>query len=151
MGHPAFVSYQRVSATLGYGSRQVSGGQRSKQVKATKSASIAAIVALFVTGYVTTHAVAFAQSNSGSPTEASSFLGRWDLTLKASDHEYPSWLELRQEGGQLKAQMVGRWGNARPFPKVELSRSHITFVSPKDEEGSKHNLIFDGQLYGETV
>src|SRR5262249_7289870 len=31
------------------------------------------------------------------------FLGRWDLTLRAPDKEYPSWLELREENGQLKA------------------------------------------------
>ena len=49
---------------------------------------------------------------------ANAFLGRWDLTLKAPDREWPSWLELREEGGQLKADMVGRWGNARPLPKV---------------------------------
>jgi hypothetical protein len=59
--------------------------------------------------------------NSSSPDQSDSvtvFLGRWDLTLKAPDHEYPSWLELSQEKGQLKAQMVGRWGNARSLPKV---------------------------------
>ena len=91
-----------------------------------------------------------ATGQSSSP-DAKPFLGRWDLTLKAPDHDYPSWLELRQEGGQLKAQMVGRWGNARPLPKVELSGSHMTFVSPKDEEGSNHDLIFEGQLTGEIL
>src|SRR5580704_3589383 len=93
------------------------------------------------------------ENNSSLPSAESveAFLGRWDLTLKAPDREYPSWLELRQEGGQLKAQMVGRWGNARPLPKVELSGSHVTFVSPKDEEGSSHDLIFEGQLSGETL
>ena len=59
---------------------------------------------------------------SSEPVEA--FLGRWDLTLEAPDREYPSWLELRQEGGQLKAHMVGRWGSARPLPKVEFSNGH---------------------------
>src|ERR1700745_3018434 len=59
------------------------------------------------------------------------FLGRWDLTLKAADREYPSWLELAVEGGQLKAQMVGRWGNARPLPRVELANGKLNFVSSK--------------------
>jgi hypothetical protein len=54
-----------------------------------------------------------------STQSVEAFLGRWDLTLKAPDREYPSWLELRQEGSQLKAQMVSRWGNARPLPKVD--------------------------------
>jgi len=79
------------------------------------------------------------------------FLGRWDLTLKSPDHEYPSWLELREEGGQLKAQMVGRWGNARPLPKAELSNGRLTFVSSKEEEGGTIDLVFQGQLRGETL
>src|SRR5580704_10861407 len=69
--------------------------------------------------------------NSSSPDQSDSvtvFLGRWDLTLKAPDREYPSWLELSQEKGQLKAQMVGRSGNARPLPKVEIANGHLKFV-----------------------
>jgi hypothetical protein len=79
------------------------------------------------------------------------FLGRRDLTLKAPDREYPSWLELSQEGGQLKAQMVGRWGNARPVPKVELSNGRLMFVSPKEEEGSQADLVFEGGLHGQML
>jgi hypothetical protein len=86
---------------------------------------------------------------SADPTKP--FLGRWDLTLKAPDHEYPSWLELREENGQLKAQMVGRWGNARPLPSAELLNGHLKFVSPKEEEDSKADLVFEGALNGKTL
>jgi Domain of Unknown Function (DUF1080) len=79
------------------------------------------------------------------------FLGRWDLTLKAPDREYPSWLELSEEGGQLRAQMVGRWGNARPLPKVSISDGHITFVSPKEEEDAKADMVFEGTLTGSQL
>lgn len=92
-----------------------------------------------------------AGQDSSSAGNASAFLGRWDLTLKAPDREYPSWLEIREDGGQLAAQMVGRWGNARPLPKVEISGGELTFVSPKDEEGSKADLIFKGKLSGKTL
>ena len=88
---------------------------------------------------------------SSSTESAKAFLGRWDLTLKAPDREYPSWLELREEGGQLKAQMVGRWGNARPLPKAELSNGHLKFVSPKEEEARPEDMVFDGTLTGETL
>jgi hypothetical protein len=81
----------------------------------------------------------------------SRFLGRWDLTLKAPDRQYPSWLELREEGGQLKADMVGRWGNARPLPRVELANGKLTFVSPKEEEGAKADLVFVGTLTGDRL
>jgi hypothetical protein len=82
---------------------------------------------------------------------AQPFLGRWDLTLKAPDGESPSWIEIKDEGGQLKAQFTGRWGNARPLPKVEVSDGKITFVSPKEEEGSKSDVVFEGQLSGEQL
>jgi hypothetical protein len=79
------------------------------------------------------------------------FLGRWDLTLKAPDQDYPSWLEVQQQDGQLKARMVGRWGNARPLPKIEIADGRITFVSPKEEEGSTTDLVFQGQPSGEQL
>jgi len=88
---------------------------------------------------------------SPSSSSAEAYLGRWDLTLEAPDREYPSWLELHQEGGQLKAQMVSRWGNARPLPKVELSNGHLTFVSPKEEEERPDDMVFEGTLVGNIL
>ncbi|HVZ15882.1 MAG TPA: DUF1080 domain-containing protein [Terriglobales bacterium] len=79
------------------------------------------------------------------------YLGRWDLTLKAADHEYPSWLELTESSGKLSAQFVGRWGNARPLPKAEIADGMLTFVSPKEEEASKSDLVFQGKLTGDTL
>jgi len=90
------------------------------------------------------------QSKS-EPASATAFLGRWDLTLKGPDREYPSWLELAEKDGKLTAQMVGRWGNARPLPKAELSDGHVIFVSPKEEEGTKTDVVFEGGLVGETL
>ena len=83
--------------------------------------------------------------------DAAAFLGRWDLTLKTPLHEYPSWLEITREGGQLKALMTGRWGHARPLPKVEILNDHIMFVSPKEEEGAKEDMAFNGRLAGNTL
>ncbi len=100
---------------------------------------------------VTTVAGPLAAASGENQSSAGAFLGRWDLTLKAPDHDYPSWLELEEEGGQLKAQMVGRWGNARPLPKAALSDGQLTFVSPKEEEGSKTDLVFQGKLTGKTL
>ena len=79
------------------------------------------------------------------------FVGRWDLTLKASDREYPSWLEISKENGQYTAQMVGRWGSARSLPKIEIANGNLTFVSPKEEEGSKQDLVFHGAFEGKAL
>lgn len=85
---------------------------------------------------------------SAEASSVAPYLGRWDLTLKAPDREYPSWLEIRQENGELQAQMVGRWGNARPLPKIEIAGGQLTFVSPKEEESSQADLVFRGRLTG---
>jgi hypothetical protein len=90
-------------------------------------------------------------ASSGGAVSVKAFLGRWDLTLKAPDREYPSWLEIKQENGQLRAQMVSRWGNARPLPKVEISSGTLTFVSPKEEEDRKDDMVFVGKLAGNTL
>ncbi len=89
--------------------------------------------------------------STSTPESVNAFLGRWDLTLKAPDREYPSWLELRQEGGQLKAEIVSRWGNARPLPKVALSKGRLTFVSPKEEEERPDDMVFEGTLVGKML
>jgi Domain of Unknown Function (DUF1080) len=121
-------------------------------MKLSKIVTVVA-AASFLTG-----AQAYAQAGnpppkSSSPANESAevFLGRWDLTLKSPDREYPSWLEVRRQDGQLKADMVGRWGNARPLPKVELSNDKLTFVSPKDEEASPADLVFEGAIVGKTL
>ena len=110
---------------------------------ATLAAAVIAFAMCLVDGPVS--------ASDGKPSTAALMLGRWDLTLKAPDREYPSWLELQQQDGLLKAQMVSRWGNARPLPKVEISNGELTFVSPKEEEDSKEDLVFQGKLTGKTL
>src|SRR3984893_15819666 len=95
----------------------------------------------------------FCEQNSSEETNASAqpSLGRWDLTLKTPVRESPSWLEISQEGGELKARLVSRWGHARPLPKVEVTNGRITFVSPKEDEERKDDMVFEGKLSGSTL
>jgi hypothetical protein len=105
------------------------------------------LVFAIATLILTVSAALYSQEKAASQTaSAKPFIGRWDLTLKAPDKEYPSWLELSEEGDQLNAQMVGRWGNARPLPRIEVTGGELTFVSPKEEEESKEDLTFKGKL-----
>jgi len=92
------------------------------------------------------------RASSALPSDSdAAFLGRWDLTLKAPDREYPSWLELRHDNGKLVAQMVGRWGNARPLPKAEIVNGRLKFVSPKEEEDRKDDMVFEATLNGDSL
>ena len=83
--------------------------------KSAKSKRSSDFVKLKRIGFITaTIAVIFSatlvrsQTASSSSSAVAPFLGRWDLTLKTPDRDYPSWLEVREDDGQLKAQMVGR-------------------------------------------
>jgi hypothetical protein len=95
--------------------------------------------------------VALSTTATAADTASPSFLGRWDLTLKTPVKEAPSWLEITQENGQFKARMVSRWGHARPLPKVEIANDHIMFVSPKEEEERKDDMVFEGKLSGNEL
>lgn len=88
---------------------------------------------------------------SGPDSSLVPYLGRWDLTLKTPERDYPSWLDLTDENGELKAEYVGRWGNARPLPKASVTDGQLRFVSPKEEEDSPHDLVFEGKLVGKTL
>lgn len=93
----------------------------------------------------------YSASENSSQTTPQAFLGRWDLTLKTPVREYPSWLEITSDNGQFHARMVSRWGHARPLPKIEIANDHITFVSPKEEEDRKDDMVFEGKLSGKTL
>jgi Domain of Unknown Function (DUF1080) len=110
-----------------------------------------ALVVAILCGSAVMHSQTGKSAKDAPSASVEAFLGRWDLTLKAPDREYPSWLELRLEGGQLKADLVSRWGNARPLPKVELSSGRLTFVSPKEEEERPNDMVFEGTLTGKTL
>jgi len=124
---------------------QMNGNHRNAVLRRTVFTLTMLVLLLSLRGYS-------AQKNSADTTASvQSFLGRWDLTLKTPVREAPSWLEITQEDGQLKARMVSRWGHARPLPKCELSNGQITFVSPKEEEERKDDMVFAGKLSGKTL
>lgn len=91
------------------------------------------------------------KSSAQTSNSDQSFLGRWDLTLKTPQKDAPSWLEITEEGGQFHARMTSRWGHPRPLPKVEISNGHILFVSPKEEEERKDDMVFEGKLSDERL
>ncbi len=83
------------------------------------------------------------------PPADGAFAGRWDLTITDKEQkQLPSWLELSQEQGSWQATFVGRWGNARRLPKITVQGERLQFVSPKEEEGSTNDLVFQGMIIG---
>ncbi|HEY3989246.1 MAG TPA: DUF1080 domain-containing protein [Acidobacteriaceae bacterium] len=120
-------------------------------MKLLKTIVAVAVACSFTSAAVPVRAAKPRTAVPAAKTSVSPFLGRWDLTLKAPDREWPSWIEITEEGGQLKARFTGRWGNARPLPKVEIADGQLTFVSPKEEEDSKSDMVFEGKLTGKSL
>jgi hypothetical protein len=79
-------------------------------------------------------------------------LGRWDLTVKGPDGDFPSWLEVRRSGyTTLVGSFVGQFGSARPIGKVEISDGRLRFSVPPQWERRKDDLAFEGKLDGEEL
>jgi hypothetical protein len=76
------------------------------------------------------------------------FLGRWDLTVKTSKQELPSWIEVSEAQGQPKILMVGISEHATPLPRVQVKGGEIEFLSPKGDEGFDEAVTFKGKLVG---
>ncbi len=89
----------------------------------------------------------FAAQSRAEAASADAFVGRWDLTVQGADQKpLPSWLELKQDEGAWRATFVGRWGNARPLTTVAIQGNQIRFVSPREEEDSTNDLVFEGKM-----
>src|ERR1041385_3124243 len=101
---------------------------------------------------ITGNGSSVAADDGARTNNETALIGRWDLTIQgANDVEMPSWLELSLKQEEWLARFVGRWGQARFFPEVTVKGDAIPFISPKEEEGSKTDLVFDGKLEGEAL
>jgi hypothetical protein len=79
------------------------------------------------------------------------WLGRWDVTLVTPGRELPTWLEITKRDGKPSVRMVGRWGHARWLPSAEFAAGKLRFVSPKEEEDRKDDMVFEAHLEGDAL
>src|SRR5947209_16115353 len=85
-------------------------------------------------------------------TGAQAILGRWDLTVKSAEEEYPSWLEVRLSGRRtLVGTFVGRFGSARPISRVEFTDGQVRFSVPPQWEQREDEQRFEGRLRDDTL
>ena len=80
------------------------------------------------------------------------YFGRWDVTLHTPERDLPTWLEIVPlDNGKPSVRMVGRWGHARFLPSAEFTGGKLRFVSPKEEEGRKDDMVFTATLDGRSL
>lgn len=95
-------------------------------------------------------ALATSTTASADPLPAG-YVGRWDVTLHTPGRDLPTWLEISDAGNGPRVRMVGRWGNARYLPSATFTGGKLHFVSPKEEEGRKDDMVFEATLIGKTL
>lgn len=80
-------------------------------------------------------------------------IGRWDLTLTASDRRHlPSWLEVTSSGnGVLVGRFVGVVGSVRPISRLTFTNDTLRFAIPPQWEGGTSDLQFAAAYAGDTL
>jgi Domain of Unknown Function (DUF1080) len=87
-------------------------------------------------------------SDLGAQDLSGPFSGRWDLTLRGTSKDLPSWIEVSKEQGQLKVVLVGPTDHATPLKQAEIKNGELEFVSPKGEEGFDADTTYKARLVG---
>ena len=76
---------------------------------------------------------------SAAGQQANPFLGKWNMTGVAPDTNYVYWLEVKQEGDQLKGMFLNRSGNPVPVT-VKVDNGELVFQvlqSPRGAPGRR--------------
>jgi 3-keto-disaccharide hydrolase len=89
------------------------------------------------------------RSWSDEPKKDPMIIGRWDITVKAGDETYPSWLEVSRSGySTLVGSFVGHFGSARPISRVEYENGALRFSVPPQWEQPQKDLVVEGKQLG---
>jgi hypothetical protein len=87
-------------------------------------------------------------SDLGAQDVSQPFSGRWDLTLKGTAKDLPSWIDVSGDQGQLKVVFVGPTDHATPLKQAAIKDGELEFVSPKGEEGFDADTTYKAKLAG---
>ena len=90
-------------------------------------------------------------ADRGGSSSAEAFASRWDLTIQDANHKQSLVAGVDGGPGGLESQFCGPLGKRPPVAEGGRSGNRIQFVSPKEEEDSRTDLVFDGKLIGETL
>jgi hypothetical protein len=87
-------------------------------------------------------------SHLGAQDVSRPFSGRWDLTLKGTPKDLPSWIDVSEEHGQLKVVLVGPTDHATPLKQADIKNGELEFVSFKGEQGFDADTTYKAKLAG---
>src|SRR5271154_5887562 len=76
------------------------------------------------------------------------YSGRWDLTLKGTTKDLPSWIEVSDDHGELKVVLVGPTDHATPLKQAAIKNGELAFVSLKGEQGFDADTTYKAKIAG---
>jgi len=83
------------------------------------------------------------------------FLGKWDITATSARGDYPYWLEVKEENGQLVGSFQDRTGSVRALPEIAREGDDLVFSlgAPRPEAPKPvHRAhVENGRLVGELT
>jgi len=104
--------------------------------------SLSLVLFLFIASFI----------NANQYSDTLTVLGRWDITMKIGEREFPSWLEVHKSGiKMLVGEFVSAGGSARPISRVNLENGKLSFSIPQQWESQDKNLEFEGTLQADSL
>jgi len=83
------------------------------------------------------------------------FLGKWDITATTARGDYPCWLEVKEENGQLSGSFQDRTGSVRRLPELALDSGELVFSLGAPRPGAPKPVhrarVENGRLVGELT
>jgi len=95
-------------------------------------------------------------AGAGHPSgQDNPFLGKWDITATTARGDYPYWLEVKEENGQLVGSFQDRTGSVRRLPEIAREGSDLVFSLGAPRPGAPKPVhrarVEDGRLIGELT
>jgi hypothetical protein len=85
-----------------------------------------------------------------APAAQQGFTGRWNITGTGEDANRVYWLEVTDQGGQLKGMFLNRTGSPVPLASVKIENATLVFQMPPGRD-NKPGLEFRAQLQGDKL
>ncbi len=95
-------------------------------------------------------------AGAGHPSgQDNPFLGKWDITATTARGDYPCWLEVREENGQLIGSFQDRTGSVRTLPEIAREGGDLVFSLGAPRPGAPKPVhrarVENGRLIGELT
>lgn len=81
---------------------------------------------------IVSHILLLAQTVLPVQTDTPPLVGRWDLSIRGPQSNFPGWLEVRSDGSRLLGRLQWGWGHATPLADIAILGDRFSFAWPDE-------------------